>query len=358
MAGKKKKAAKKKRRKSKKLSKATPATAEPAKKVKKQPALSSAGRVLKAPKQRMPTDNWAPNQSVRRRFTLELAEKYIDLEELGVERAVSDNHVEFLAKEMSQGNFLWNQASLDMVECAWDGKLRKLNGQHTCWARLSLPGEYQPLIKVNRWYVETPDEWRELYSRFDRNWSRTAQHVIQVNLFDTVEFAGVARSVLSKLSSGYRFWRMIDKDFEDNPEAIARELRTPPTPVLARHVLERVMVALSDTAVRAAFARAPVIAAMLETFSKNVAKSADFWDRAISGVGFTSRHDPAKRLRDWLMTVTLSDKGGGRIGVRRQVSKRDMWNNTITLYNDHKAGKERKGAVKLGSIKGMVRAKR
>lgn len=347
MAGKKKKAAKRKRRAKK--AKADKSTA---------PARASTAKVPKVQRKKAPVEEWEPIKREKRKFTYKLAEKYIDLPEIGVERAVSDRHVEFLAREMSQGHFLWDQASIDMVECGWDGGLRKLNGQHTCWARISLPESYEPTVQVNTWYVETENEWRELYSRFDRNWSRTAGHVIHVNMFDTAEFAGVSKSVLTKLASGYRMWRLLDDDFVDDPEVIANELRTPPMPPLARHVIRRIVAAASDKTTRVAFVRAPVIAAMLETFRRSVAKSEDFWDKSLEGVKFTSKNDPSKRLRDWLMAATLSDRGGSSIGARRQVSRRDMWNMAVTLYNDHKAGRDRKGPVKLGALKGWARAKR
>src|SRR4051812_39039462 len=53
-----------------------------------------------------------------------------------VDRNRSESHVVYLARAMLGGTFLWEQVNLVLCYLEGNSKPTRLNGNHTCWARL------------------------------------------------------------------------------------------------------------------------------------------------------------------------------------------------------------------------------
>jgi hypothetical protein len=100
-------------------------------------------------------------------FTLKLAKRFINMEASVSERGLKARHVESLLRDAKAGKFLCTEVSLASCICGWDGKERRLNGRHVAWMRTYMPASWRPKIRVEKYTVETEDDFRQLYSTFD-----------------------------------------------------------------------------------------------------------------------------------------------------------------------------------------------
>jgi len=299
-----------------------------------------------------PEHELKPKSSTKKPFTWDLAEEYLLIDGLPGERNIEQSHVDFLAREMTGGKFIMAKAGIDIAICGWDGKKRKLNGQHTSWARLEVDFDWQPLITVNVWEVGTEDDARQLYARFDRNKERSRRHVTNISLVGTPEFESVGTTVLSKLAQGYKFWKGNDPDFSKDPEAIAEALRSDKYNGVAHRCIP--ILKQMHLAGWQHMRRAPLFGALFETFSKFKGASEEFWQKVGDGVGIIEKGDAARWLRVFLDTHVLTPGGLGAQG-KKVTTNFDLYNSCVMCFNDHKAGRLRKSVPK--KVKNWVKAK-
>jgi len=291
-------------------------------------------------------DAFKPIKNEVVRFTSEFAQKVRDMPEFIGERRINENHVEKLAIEMEKGNFIWKNAEIALAQCSWDNTLRRVNGNHTCYARSLLEGK-SPKIEVTTYRAHTEEDFRKLYSKFDRGYARGVGHVIDIMLIGTSEFQDVSKSTLTKLSQGYKSWTGVT-----DPDIVTNKLLYTHNHIAHKVVpyIEQILSHKSHNYLK----RAPVFGAMFETFSKCDKDSRAFWDLVISGLGFTSRYDPPKMLREWLQSHCLKNSDGSR---RSQVaSSEDAYRACILAFNHHRTKKEVR-AIKPTNTKKRPRAK-
>ena len=284
-----------------------------------------------------------PAKQTKEGLTKDLAEWYLDLEGFAGERAVRPSWVGKLTKRMSGGTFLYEKASLDYAVCGWDGKERKLNGQHTCRARILVDGKLngeRPRIDIFRWDIKTKDDYRALYANLDRGAPRTRAHITSISLIGTPEFGGYPKSSLSLLTQGFGFWKYGTRARSNvEPEEVANDLRSNHADISNR-VLPFITACLNNKPYRF-MKRAPVIAALFETFSKKPRKSHQFWTKVQEGLNIRSTRDPAKILREWLgVTAIRADSST----TSASATSEQMYNACVSCFNAHSAGK------KIGNI--------
>jgi len=233
------------------------------------------------------------------KFTKGDAYKFLELGVFEGERPIRESHVQFLYDEWVAGRFLWQNVILASVKCG-DREFR-INGQHTCWMRVSVPEKNEPLdpmIRMMVYIVNGREQMRALYSAFDRNTPRSAGHVSKVMLMDTEASKEIPASYIGRIVAGFRiFWE---------PEGNKRARLCPPELVglieknysrLFNIVGRFFTMRYSDSVV---IRRAGVVGAMFATFERNVQKSDEFWSPVLTALGLNDKQDPRWQLRRYL----------------------------------------------------------
>ena len=204
-------------------------------------------------------------------FTQDLAIHYLELAPVQYERPVRDSWVETLAEKMSNGLFCAEDVDINIAVCRWDGKERRLNGQHTCWARLSMPISWKPKIHVVKYEIKTEDDYRLLYMQKDQIAVRTKSHRDQVGLVGTREYQHFSARVVGKIAKGFSYW-FFEPPIKATSEAVCEHLRGKHTDI-GQLVGKLVDLVISLKCVH--LDRQPVFAAMFETVENDASKALD-----------------------------------------------------------------------------------
>jgi hypothetical protein len=101
-------------------------------------------------------------------LTPKMPENSLKLAQVPAERGKSDTHAEELSSEMDGGFFHFEQVTL--MTCELDGVVYRLNGRHTCWARLAKGDDpaFSKRVRFLKCKVKTLAELRELYHVVDK----------------------------------------------------------------------------------------------------------------------------------------------------------------------------------------------
>jgi hypothetical protein len=273
-------------------------------------------------------------------FDNDLAQKVLSLKDCPWERGLRNNHVSFLISEMKKGTFLTELANLAVCVCDEDnGEEYRINGQHTCWARLEVPESEFPAkpITVLKYRATTRDDMRRLYASFDRGAPRTKSNIIEAYLEGTEQFSGAGRSVVKLVASGLTIWLWETKTERDQHTAddVAFLMQKDHAEVV------NLVVGFCELDPKIAgikwMRRASIAAAMLETFSKAKKPSEEFWHAIKVGVGFQSQSDPRLRLRNALTTSSVyavQDKD------KKKTDQESIYRWCIVAWNAWRAGEE------------------
>lgn len=275
-------------------------------------------------------------------LTRSLAFQLLEMDTFSAERPVRERWVQFLYDEWRAGRFLWHQAMV-----AWGViNLRgadetiaphnyRLNGQHTCWMRVSIPKELEPKgpCKVRQLVYECADldGLRDIYSVIDRNAQRTNAHIAKVLLSDSQPCSAIPISYLNSLLSGLRLWMW------ESPEE--RRMRGSPQEMAAIvqvkypelfHIVSQYfsLKYIEWIPIR----RSGIIAALFATFHKSGAQAADFWDKVCSGLGLDSKTDPRYQLRQFCVSH------GSTYNAQYSIGAEDTYRIAINLWNKWREG--------------------
>lgn len=250
------------------------------------------------------------------------------------DRPVIQRHVEYLGNAMRQGTFLWE--SLIIALCRCNGKTYRLNGQHTAWARVYWKEAPHNLpVTVYHYNARTENDMRLLYANWDRAKTRTKGNVVCAYLFDNGQFTGISRHVLERVAQGFSFWLFgIDKNASRSGDSDAALMRREYLDLSLR-VCEYYSSLQGPGSKH--LQRAPVVAALFETFRKHQAEAIQFWDAVKSGADL-NLDDPRLKLRNHLMIHAVNaGRGGG--SYKKNVSGEDMYGWCIQAWN---ASREKK----------------
>lgn len=239
-------------------------------------------------------------------FDHHLAEKIIGAKDMPGERPLRPRHVSYLMNAMMRGTF--RQELVAFMTCKQGKDEWRVNGQHTAMARLEMPAKWkdQDLVRVMVYEANSFDAVRELYASVDRGATRTRANVIQSYLQGTDQFDGVATRLVKLVSEGLAVW--LWEGYHERSKHDADEVAW-----LMQHTHKTLVdvvtaFALEEPALQSCewLRRAPVVAAMFETFSKVVQPSDEFWTSIKTGVGFNSAYDPRLRLRNSLQEFKMT----------------------------------------------------
>jgi hypothetical protein len=294
-------------------------------------------------------------------LTLELAKELLATPAFIGERPVRKRHIADLAKHMRDGTFHWNMVSIITCRCNEPhndkprGTTFRMNGQHTCHARLELPASYRAPVRLMRYSASTEADMRRLYATIDRGAPRTKHNVIHSYICGTEEFDSFPFHVRKFLPFGMAIWRWEDSAARaaHNGEDIAHLLLKS-----ERSLVQTVSAFLAQfsTAEHKHIMRGPVVAAMLETFSKSVAKSTEFWTAVATGLNLTSERDPRKKLHKQLISTAIysgNRQHKGRVVGAQSLPQESMYRLCIQMWNAWRKG-ETVQAIRLPEKRPMA----
>jgi len=276
----------------------------------------------------------------------DLAQEILEATQFGPDRSLDNAHVDRLLKAMRRGTFRPEQVQIILCRC--NGSWYRMNGQHTCWARILLEDKkYKCPVRILRYSAANEQEMRQLYATIDRNKQRTKANVIQSYLYGSEFFPEFSKGVLKSLAEGFAVFKWgfgsRQNSAEHDGDEIAHMLRTDYLDLALKvgHFLQNHKARHMK--------RSPVIAAMFMTFSKCVRDAVSFWERVDDGAEL-SYADPRLTLRNELQTKAINaGRGGGT--YKHLVPGEDMLCWCIHAWNAFRKGRDIKQLKGVGKNK-------
>lgn len=267
--------------------------------------------------------------------------EYIDLPVFPGEREITDAHVQTLYDEMRKGTF--NSLLVVLATATLDGIRFKINGQHTCWAVVSMPKNFSLKVRELRYRVNSREQLKLLYGTFDRLRARSDSHMTKVFLADSSVVADIWMSEVPRGVNAFRHWHLSDpnKRTRTSPDQLAAVIQGEFADLFRAVMLFKQTFGTENGLAR----RLPVVAAMFATFAKLPTKAAEFWQPVIDGLGLTAKTDPRYVLRDTLQNAVSGGSNRGRPSTRL-MSVEDQYRVCLMAWN-----KWRKGEVVRGSLR-------
>lgn len=264
------------------------------------------------------------------------AVKILEYPQFEGDRPLNDKHVIFLTRQMKAGMFRWEQVQI--IVCRYDGKDYRMNGQHTCWARLNMPEKNYPApAQLLRYEAASEHDMRQLYASIDRNKARSSGNVVVSYLAGRQEFIQFNKRILRALAEALAFWKW---DLESQ-----RLLHTPDDRaylMLTDHYQLTTKVGNFINSSKSAdikhLHRRPVIAAMYATFDKAPEIAAQFW-KAVALGEMLAKDDPRMQLRNKLLSSTIAAGGRAVTSDVTTTSSEEMFRWCILAWNAHRQGK-------------------
>jgi hypothetical protein len=277
---------------------------------------------------------------IKNRKTIELthqeAIRVLELPQFAGDRPLGDKHVIFLTRQMESGMFRWEQVQI--IICRFDGKEYRMNGQHTCWARLNMPEHnYSAPVSLLKYEAATDHDMRQLYATIDRNKARTSGNVVISYLAGRQEFIHFNKRILKALAESLAFWK-----WETESQ---RLLHTPDDRaflMLTDHYQLSMKVGnfinASKTVDIKHLSRRPVISAMYATFDKAPEIALAFW-RGVASGEMLAKDDARMSLRNKLLTSTIAAGGKSVSSDITTTSSEEMFRWCIVAWNHYRQGK-------------------
>jgi len=272
-------------------------------------------------------------------LTREEATRILELPEFSGDRPLSDNHVIFLMQQMKKEVFRWEQVQI--ITCRFNGREYRMNGQHSCWARLELPPEMEHGLRTPvtllRYEATTEHDMRQLYASIDRNKARTSGNVVIAYLSGREEFSQLNKQTIRRLAEALSFWKW-DQEGQ-------RLLHTPDDRaflMLTEHYQLTTRVGNWINAQKSPdikhLLRRPVIASMFATFDKAPEIAAAFWKSVATGE-MLPKEDARMALRNILLTSSIAAGGKGITSDIKTTSSEEMFRWCILAWNHYRQNK-------------------
>lgn len=275
----------------------------------------------------------------KERFNHELAERLLSMADVPCgDRPLNNRHVEYLIGTIKRGTFRPELVRFITCVCKEDGKTYRINGQHTCWARMELPNNSMVGVEVDvsHYSAATLQDVRMLYASVDRGMSRTKGVVINTYLAGSEVVQGASPKVVRLAAAGLSLWlwETNHERSKHDGDDIAYLMQTEYVTVTAK-VIEWMQTAGNNIRRFSFLCRSPISAGMFETFDKSAAKAKEFWDSVRDGTGFAMKSDPRLKLRNELMQSTLNTSR-----TARPVTNEEMYRWVVYAWNAWRRNEE------------------
>lgn len=268
-------------------------------------------------------------------FDPDEALKLIECEEFVGDRPLKQSHVDHLVRHMQRGTF--HPEWVTLITCRYNGKVYRMNGQHTAWARLEMPKAWECQVLMFEYEAQNEEDMRTLYSSIDRGSPRTKSNIINSYLVGCAEFDGVKAKTLAEVPRGFGLWRWATQHErqQHDGDVIAFLLKS-------EHydLAKKVCGFLDKCSVREHrhMFRSPVVAAMFATFDKAPQIAVEFWQPVSDGTGLTMRGDARLKLRNELMQTAVG-LGTGARSDKERVTQEFMYRICIAAWNAFREGR-------------------
>jgi hypothetical protein len=220
------------------------------------------------------------------------------------ERNIRDTHVKYLHNAMSRGTFRPEITRIVTAHVKTLDEVLRLNGRHTCTARLTMPADWPCKVRLAHYECEGIEDAKTLYAAIDRNAPRTPGNIVNAQLQGTKDFEGVPPRLLHLLASSLAYYLWPDANYRTQHDAddVAYLMKVDHRPLVCC-VLAFMM--KSNKKDSAHLWRASAVASMYETFAKNRKDAGEFWEAVRTGIGMASEHDPRLKLRNALINAKV-----------------------------------------------------
>ncbi|KKN81506.1 hypothetical protein LCGC14_0317650 [marine sediment metagenome] len=261
----------------------------------------------------------------------EKAYRYCALPIFAGERDISEDHVQKLWDRMKRGSF--DDKLVTLATCRYDHVTYKINGQHTCWALVNMPSDYELQVREISYSVDTKEDLKSIYSMFDQSLPRSEGHLTKVRLADTEVTTGVHMSLISALVSGMKMWlfeKSTDRKRHRNEEMAMLVKEHSQTFRSVALMLQDNKDSIGDVK------RQPVIACMMATYDKVPRMAGQFWGPVITGLDLTNKTDARWRLRKYLADHTTG--ATYRVNMKKSAPPEVMYRVCINCWNKWRKG--------------------
>lgn len=292
--------------------------------------------------------------SGKQHLTYKFAKEIMEMEVFEADRALDTNHVQRLIDAVRRGTYRPEQVQLML--CELNGKWYRMNGQHTCSARILWQDEnpnYSPAVGVIKYKAKTHDDMRQLYASIDRNKSRSSGNIIASHLYGSDYYPDFAKQVINRLKEGllaYLHGFASASAEKRDPDRLAHLLKED-----YYDLAFKVGTYMHENKLPRHMTRSPVYAAMFATFNVAQGKSIEFW-KSVDDGDMLASDDPRKLLRDKLQTHGVN---AGRQGTNSNgsVTGDEMYAWCIRAWNSWRAGESITRLYGMGTAKNPPKAK-
>lgn len=283
-------------------------------------------------------------------LTKEFAYKFLEMPEFVGERKVKPEHVEKLISEAKRNCWLAENTKIISCRCTWDGVMRRLNGQHTCWMRINMPDDWHPHVRHLQYNADTWEDFRRLYTRIDTFYQRSATHTTNARLIGIDGLDQYPNTLIRLMAQGMRQYLGLSCSLDSTLDAMVDGQKR-----LAVKVAEYVHKAGINGSDKKTFhlRRSSTVGAMLATFDVAQADAIAFWDGVCTGLNITSERDPRHVLRNWLIRAAIRS---GALATQIRVDREEMYRACIHCWNIWRKN-EQISTIRISSLNKRVAAR-
>jgi hypothetical protein len=256
-------------------------------------------------------------------LTREKAYAFLELETFQGERQVNERHVQALFNAYSAGRFMWEHVLIGLCEC--EGKVYRINGQHTCWMRVNIEKEIEAPVREMVYKVKDEASLRAVYSTFDQNKQRTPGHIMKALLVGTQVADGIWPSLIGPLTSGLKM-HLYERENTAVSVADMAEIVNFKFSDLFKQVG---MFYQSHYDTYYNIRRKACIASLFATFAAAPQKAYEFWTPVCEQLGFTGKQDPRWQLRQFIDSHKMARSTSSGVFVCDE----DLYRISINAWN-------------------------
>ena len=280
-------------------------------------------------------------------FTEKLARSYLGLDQFVGERAIAPKHVDKMEELMLSRRFIPEQTIIKVALCDWDGKERKLDGQHTCQARLRMARTWAVKIRVQKYRVKTVDDYKVLYCQFNNETGRSPQHKRSVFFSDA--FGPATKMAKNAVGVAIGFLMAPKRKGSVPVEDVAHvALHQRADDIVAAMPLLSTIYSNRGKGLYGRYRKRGFVAAVISIISDAPEEGRDFFDRFFSHF-HEGLNDPVTRLYNYIDRIT-----------RDKTYKHDdikLYNYVIACFNAYKKSRKLKGMPRVSTDELLAVAK-